>query len=431
MFKKWLTVKKDFLSRPKNERTFMLTALLCAFGISADYGVIRPACTSIFVSVFSAEWFPYAWLLTVPINFLAVYFYSHYLPNWGPRKTFFVITGFSITMNVLTPILLPVFPGFIFFQFVWKEIYILLMFKQVWSLIHTIIDTKRAKFLYGLMFGIGGLGSLIGTCIPGFLAVQMGSATLLYLSLPIYLFVGYFYTKMLGACGVEKNPNFSKVLAPKDPSPNQAFLSIKHSKILQFVLVLVVFMQISIAFVDYEFNVFLQKAIPNLDLRTQYCGRLGTIINAITLALQFFGVFIFIHFLGLKKSHLLVPIFLLGNVFVFLMFPSFMVISYCYLSIKAVDYSFFGIIREMLYIPLKLDEKFRSKAIIDVFAYRTARAGASCFLLVLQAIPLLNTTYLVSILSLTIFIIWAAMIPLMFKSYQRQSDQMSALNADS
>lgn len=426
MLRKWITVKEEFLTLSADKKSFIFAALLCAFGISADYGVVRPACTSIFLSIFSAEWFPYAWLTTVPINFLAVYFYNHFLPKWGPRKTFLMITVFSILVNALTPVMLPIFPEYIFLQFVWKEIYILLMFKQIWSLIHTTIDTRKAKYLYGLMFGIGGLGSLMGACAPGFLAVQMGSSMLMTLSLPIYLFVAHFYNVMLKKCDIEHKENFSEVLCIKETSPNQAFSSIKNSKLLQFVLLLVVFMQISIAFVDYEFNMFLQKAIPSMDLRTQYCGRLSSLINTITLTLQFFGVFIFIQVLGLKKSHLLVPIFLMMNVFIFMLFPSFYMISYCFLAIKAVDYSFFGIIREMLYIPLKLDEKFRAKAIIDVFAYRTSRAAASCFLLLIQAIPILSGYYMISFLSLAIFIIWAAMVPLLFKNYEKQANQLSA-----
>lgn len=425
MFQNWLFIKKDFLALSRKNKTFILAAILCAFGISADYGVIRPACTSIFVSIFSAQLFPYAWLLTVPINFLAVYSYNHFLPKWGPRKTFYYITGFTICINAMTPLILPIFPKYIFLQFVWKEIYILLMFKQIWSLIHTTIDTKNAKYLYGFMFGIGGLGSLMGACIPGFLAVKIGSSMLLILSFPIYLFVTFFYCKMLKTCNIENTCDFREALCAKGTSPNQAFSSIKNSKILQFVLILVMFMQVSIAFVDYEFNVFLQKAIPSMDLRTQYCGRMSSLINMITLTLQFFGVFLFIQILGLKKSHLLVPIILMGNILSFIFYPTFYMISYCFVAIKAVDYSFFGIIREMLYIPLKLDEKFRAKAIIDVFAYRTSRAAASCFLLIIQLVPFVNGTYLISFLSLAIFIIWAAMIPFMFQNYEKQANQLS------
>ena len=39
----------------------------------------------------------------------------------------------------------------------------------------------------------------------------------------------------------------------------------------------------------------------------------------------------------------------------------------------------------MLYVPLQPDEKYRAKAIIDVFAYRTSKAFASLLILSVTA----------------------------------------------
>ena len=61
-----------------------------------------------------------------------------------------------------------------------------------------------------------------------------------------------------------------------------------------------------------------------------------------------------------------------------------------YGTIKCFDYSVFGIIKEMLYQPLKVEEKFKAKAIIDVFTYRSAKAVASLIILLLQYLFLKN-----------------------------------------
>ena len=88
-----------------------------------------------------------------------------------------------------------------------------------------------------------------------------------------------------------------------------------------------------------------------------------------------------------------------------------------FVFVKSVDFSLFGILREMLYVPLKLDEKFRAKAVIDVFAYRTSKAAVSLCVLGLQAIagPLLLTC--VSAFSTAVFIAWMALVVIMFKRY--------------
>ena len=63
------------------------------------------------------------------------------------------------------------------------------------------------------------------------------------------------------------------------------------------------------------------------------------------------------------------------------MIPSFAMTAFAYSLTKSIDYSIFGVLREMLFLPLKLDEKYRAKAVIDVFAHRTSKALAS-FLLI-------------------------------------------------
>lgn len=82
-------------------------------------------------------------------------------------------------------------------------------------------------------------------------------------------------------------------------------------------------------------------------------------------------------------------------------------ISFAYVTIKAFDFSLFGVIKEMLYIPLKLDEKFRAKAVIDVFAYRSAKAFASFLILFLQPLAGLRILNVLTWSSIAIFLLWA------------------------
>ena len=104
----------------------------------------------------------------------------------------------------------------------------------------------------------------------------------------------------------------------------------------------------------------------------------------------------------------------------FIFFPSFLMITSTFVFLKAVDFSLFGVIREMLYIPLKLDEKFRAKAIIDVFAYRTSKAVASCFIVCLQIVASLYLLPIISYLSLAIFLCWFFLVIRLFKGSQSE-----------
>ena len=410
------SIKNFFLEFEKTQKVFILSVLATVFFISCDYAIVRPASTSIFLSNFSSKAFPYCWILSVPFNLLVVYLYNRFLPIIGCLKTFLVFVFSIIVVNTLTALFVSRVPVIIFFQFIFKDLYILLAFKQVWSMIHSTINTQKAKLLYGFMFGLGGLGSVLGGMISGFFAVQIKSTNLFFLSIPIYLFVFIFYLKALKNSSASKQ-DFIKQESKKSDNPKEGFSLIKRSPYLISILLIVISMQIATAFIDYQFNVYLEKAIPNVDFRTAFTGKLTSVVNLISTAFQFFGGFLLINILGFKKSHFSVPLFLAFNSIVFLIFPSFTMATYSFASIKALDYSFFGIIREMLYIPLKTDEKYRAKAIIDVFAYRSAKAFASLFLIFIQDATGLNVIILISIMSMLIYFIWTRIVSIMFKKH--------------
>jgi ATP:ADP antiporter, AAA family len=175
------------------ERWFVLFAMLSGFCITMDYSIVRPVSNSVFIQAFGAEVFPWAWLATIPLNFLIVSLYNRFLPSLGCFKMFLAILSCIATVNLVCAFYLQDVPFLSFLFYVWKEIYVMLLFQQVWSIIHTNIDKGRAKYLYGLLFAVGGTGGILGSLIPGFLAVKVGSASLLLFSLPIYVLLAIFY----------------------------------------------------------------------------------------------------------------------------------------------------------------------------------------------------------------------------------------------
>jgi AAA family ATP:ADP antiporter len=255
----------------------------------------------------------------------------------------------------------------------------------------------------------------------------MGSESLLIAALPIYLSLSccYYFALKQTKEGVSMKLDDEK----RRTSLNAFFHGLKmigSSRYLTFILAIVVLMQLCSTLIDFQFNTILEKTILQKDLRTEYTGRIFGIVHATTISLQLFGSFLLIHFLGIKRSHLLIPFLLCLNSVAFQFFPVFGVISFAYLSIKSCDFSLFGIIKELLYIPLKPDEKFRAKAVIDVFAYRSSKAIASALILGLQALlgaaflPILNWG------SILLFILWIGIVITLLK----EPEKTSALSGD-
>lgn len=391
------------------EKLFVFFSMLTCFCIGLEYAITRPASQSIFLSLFSSAAIPYAWLWTAPLNLAIVTLYNRLSPRLGPLRTLGLAVIAISSIHILTVLLLPVFPEFIFFQYCWKDIYILLMFKQLWSMIHSTISSAKAKALYGAIFGMGTIGSILGSSVTGFFATEIGSENLFLLTVPIYALLFFGYSKAYRASSLLEIPQAEQIRA------REGFSMILKNRYLLGVLFLVVFMQISVALVEYQFNHAIEIAIPAQDLRTAAMGKLMGLINTLSLLLQFAGTFLLLQFLGLRRSHYLVPILLCSTAILTLINPSFFAIALAFITTKSVDFSLFGVIREMLFVPLKHDEKFRAKAVIDVFAYRTSKAAASLLLLTLQFWVGAQVFTLTSTIALAIFALWLATVALLFR----------------
>lgn len=374
-------LRQELASFSSTERWFAIFAMITSFFIAGEYGVTKPSSISLFVDTFSTRSFPYVWMATVPLNLLAISLYNRFLSKIGPWKMMCTVAFCAIAVNAATGLLIHRFPWVIFLQFAWKDIYILLMFKQLWSLIHSTIATSHAKYLYGILFAMGTLGSVLGSLVPGFFAVWVGSKSLFFLTLPIYSLMLWSYKKAFEISPISGGSFESRSRG----ETKEGFSLVFRSPYLMAVLLIVVFMQISAGLIEFHFNTYLEGAIVDPDLRTQYMGRLSSIMNTLSGVLQLGGAFFMVQMLGIRGSHLMIPMTLLINSIANAVFPSFAVLTFSFVVLKGIDYSLFGVVREMLYIPMQFDEKFQAKAVIDVFAYRSSKALVSLMILLLQA----------------------------------------------
>lgn len=396
------------------ERLFIIGAMLCGFFISADYSIIRPVSNSLFITKYGTHFFPYAWMISIPLNLLLVGWYNKYLPKLGCLKTYLIVASSIVAINYSCALFIKQFSFLIFFLYIWKDIYIMFMFQQLWSVIHLTVSLKRAHYLYGIFLGAGGLGSVLGSLLPGFFAVKMGSESLLYMTLPLYLCLTVAFILTLK----QSRHGLSLQLEEKRGAKDALLHSIKliiNSKVLVFISLSVLFMQLSSTLIDYQFNTFLEQVIIGKDLKTQYIGRVFGIGLGISICMQFFGSYFLMQIMGINRLHIGFPVLLSLMSILSFLFPGFAITTVIFITLKACDFSLFTVIKETLYIPLNSDQKFRAKAFIDVFLYRFAKVFASLIILSLQ---IALTSYLLPVLhwiSICIFLSWIAASVYLFK----------------
>lgn len=390
---------------------FLICALITGFCISMEYGVTRPVSHALFLSLFSAKAVPWAWLAMIPLNLTVVSLYTRFLPRIGPLSMMWIISTLIVMMNLSSTFLLHSMPEWLFVQFIWKDIYILLMFKQLWSMIHTTIDAHRAKYLYGLFFGFGAVGAIIGNQIPAHYSLVWGAETLFLFTLPLYLIVAISYSCAYRSSNIQKNAFNS---SPEEPF-RKSWEILRSSVYLRSILILVICMQMVSALFEYQFNWHLERSIQDKDLLSSYCGQLMSLINFMNGSLQLIGVFLIVRILGLRNAHLLVPSILWGLALSLGCFSYFTTAAIAFVAVKSMDYSLFGVLRELLYPTLKTDEKFCAKAWIDVFAHRTSKSLTSFFILALQGVAGIYLLPIITSVALLLCSVWIFTVIFMFK----------------
>jgi ATP/ADP translocase len=84
----------------------------------------------------------------------------------------------------------------------------------------------------------------------------------------------------------------------------------------------------------------------------------------------------FVQFL-IPSIHLALGVFAVFN-------PSLYSVGACFLAFKALDYSLFRSSKELLFIALPFDARYRTKSIIDIVGYRASKGISSGFFAVLE-----------------------------------------------
>lgn len=414
--------KEIWLGFSRREKVFLFLSMLSGFLIALDYAIIRPVSQSLFIHSYGSKALPYVWLCSLPYTLAIVALHNYFLPKLGCFRLFCITAGLVALGNLFSGLFIQKVSFLPFTFYMWKEVYVLLMLQQLWSIIHSTISFKNARYLYGILFGFGSLGGFFGSLVPGFLAVRMGSESLLFFTSPIYicLVISYFWllkhSGSLKAVVADETKKFSSL-----PEGVRLIFS---SRLLLAILLMTAFMQITATITDFQFQTFLEKAYPAKDLRTEFFGKMLSMGNILTMSFQFFGTFLLVHFLGMQRTHFLVPLLLTLSALSFLLFPAFGPIACGFLIIKCFDFSLFGVVKEMLYIPMRPEEKFQAKAIIDVFISRSSKIVASTSILFIQFFFPMHILSMLSWINLAIFLGWCFLIYFLRSSYQ-DSEQLT------
>ncbi len=347
--------------------SFAASFLLCG------YEFIRAVSTSLFIEAYSAEKLPLVWVAISPSLLLILYLYGRLLSRYGASRTLAITALLSCALIFacyLALIYKIKFASAIIYVF--REVYIVIIIEQFWSFVNSTLTDRQAKIINGPFCAIASVGSVVGGLLVGQLAEPLGTKLLLVFSaaslIPVTILSVVAYT-----IAGEPKPSIA------EEGGQRGHLGVKtlfSSRYLVFLGILILCTQIISTVFDIRFNLIVENELTDTDARTAYYGNFYAGLGAVSAVLQLVVVPFALRFVSLKIIHTCIPIVHLLNGLVLTLNPTLRTGATAFLSFKALDYSLFRSGKELFYIPLTYDERYRAKQVIDSFGYRFGKGGS-------------------------------------------------------
>jgi AAA family ATP:ADP antiporter len=367
---------------------------LAAGFLLCGYEFIRSPSTSLFIAAYGAGRLPYTMFAGAVYTLLVLGVYDRALSRFGPRRTLLILCLFSALVIALSYWLWNrgLKPAAVLI-YAFREAYIVVIVEQYWSFINSTLAEKQAKRWNGLICGLGSLGAISGGYAIRFLArpgspLYIGTEAILLLS-ALSLLPAAALSDLAYRLGGEPAPSRQD---PDSTTHRMGLNLLAQSSYLRRIALLIVLTQVVSTVLDLSFSTLLESALPDKDARTAYLGSFYAVLNCTASGLQFAVTPLLLAVLPLKLIMPLIPLVHLGAAAALLVHPTLLSGSAAYLLFKALDYSVFRAGKEIFYIPLPFDARYRAKQLIDAFGYRAAKGGAAALVslgrLACDAIPL-------------------------------------------
>jgi AAA family ATP:ADP antiporter len=400
----------------RGEETISLLLFFYFFLITAPFSIIKSVRDTKYLLDLSALELPFAYLATALLMGVVVALHSK-LQSKLPR-------GLLIIMSLVFFISTCILSGFLFFKrntwmpivfWVWATMFIMVLNTQFWILVNDIFNPREAKRLIGF-FGSGGiLGGIVGGLLTGYLGRKIPDY-LLFIAcgmLVLNIFVVNFIFIIQKRETLESGN--SRAIAQKSIAPSRkvgfgdCFQAVQRSHFLLLLAAAVAITLVVSTFVDWQYKNIFESSVKQTDY-ISYFGYFNAAILVIPFFVQLLMTSNFIKRFGIRSSLNVYPLILFFCTLGLSFFPVLGLAFAIKGSDKSLSFSLNQSVRELLYIPISSDIKYKAKIFIDMFVNRFAKGIGALILMVFLFLPetvlLSNRIAIVSAISAGFILAW-------------------------
>ena len=353
------------------------------------YELVRSPSNSMFASVYGKGQLPLVTAL-IPLMVVAVaFFYARTLTALGPRRTLLASTlGTGVLLVISSLALRYKVNSILWFLYLFKEAYIVLLIEQYWSFINSSISQRESRRINGIVCGVASLGSITAGVIGSQLAESVGTTNLILVAGLVTIPAALIADRAFALFGEPQDKDKEK---DKSSGKGNALLAkdvgvtaFRKERVLVIIMALVVIGQLVGTLLGLGFQGSLYDAMPDAAKQSAYSYVFYAWVNSFAAVFQFFVAPIALAFLGPRRVLIAVPCIHILATGLCLWHPELSSWAVAFAAFKCIDYSIFRAAKEALYVPLSFAARYRAKELIDVVGYRFSKGLTSGIITLVQ-----------------------------------------------
>lgn len=413
--------------KPGEER-IALFFFLYFFLITAPFAIVKSIRDASYLEDLGAKSLPYAYATAILVG-VAVSLHARLQARLRRRTLILSTLVFFIASSLIFEELFAIldWEWLALVYWFWANLFVVVLTTQFWILVNDIFNPREAKRLIGF-FGSGGiLGGIGGGLLTGILAKGM-SHRLLFLTSG-FLLACMIVVQALFAWLKKKNEILDAGASPPDQRKAGArevgfadcYQAVRQSHYLKLLAASVLVIGIVSTFIDWQSKTVIAGAGK---ANASFFGFFNSGLMVVAFLFQLILTSRFIERFGLRVGLLVYPLLLLLGSTGLALGPSLLLLAISLKGMdKALSYSIQQSSRELLYIPVMPDVKYKAKIFIDMFINRLAKSvggGILAILLILPIRQMHNDIILVSIASGLFIGVWIIINLRISRAYVRE-----------
>lgn len=392
------------------------------FLITSPAYIVKPIRVSLFLGWLSSERLPYAYLLTAVLIGFVVTLNSKLL-SVLKRQLFISVSlaFFLLSLILFWGLFQTQRPWISLIYWFWSDIFVATSVTQFWILVHDIYHPRQAKRLTGFFVSGGLLGGIAGSVMASRLAPVMGTEDLLLIC-PLMLIGCLLIVNSVYNYQPEEKKEETEKARKQRKKPvgyGESFHLLKKNRYLILLAGIMASAIVVTTLVDFQFNTIVEQVYAGKDVRTSFLGTFFTALLVFSYILHVSATTRILKNFGMRAALLVAPVFLLVSSTAVFLVPMAFLIHWAVIikgGDKSLAHSLNQSVRELLYIPVSPDIKYKAKVFIDMFVNKFAR-GFGALLILLFFTVLHFSVREMSVITLGFVALWIFLSVMIVREY--------------